>query len=215
MPNTSVTPFPARPRKLLRRNKAQSATLAKGIQILCKIWVADKGCHRPKTWLLVCNTIQTAAFICWSSVKQGSKAWHDFVLPPLFRSFLAHPRSQNSVLHHMPSFEVLGYDVERRCNEIWSEDYISRCPRFQDAEDQVEKHMEICAFGSGNLPEFQQPRDVESCVVAKMVLLQRAQQMALPPNFLDEISEPSSAIVCRRHGHFCFAGWGIDWLARM
>lgn len=42
---------------------------------------------------------------------------------------------------------------------------------------------------SGNLSEFQQPQDVSSCLVAKSVLLQRALEMELPPNFLDEISE--------------------------
>jgi hypothetical protein len=44
---------------------------------------------------------------------------------------------------------------------------------------------------TGNLPEFQVPRDVDCCLVAKSVLLQRAHQMDLPPNFLDEISQHS------------------------
>ena len=57
-----------------------------------------------------------------------------------------------------------------------------------------DKHAESFSVLSGNLPEFQQTRDVESCVVAKTVLLQRAQQMALPPNFLDEIGERSFAV---------------------
>lgn len=42
---------------------------------------------------------------------------------------------------------------------------------------------------AGRLPEFQNPVEVPSCVVAKSILMQRAQKMDLPPNFLDEISK--------------------------
>ena len=42
---------------------------------------------------------------------------------------------------------------------------------------------------TGSLPEFAEPRDVPSCIVAKKVLQRRAADIKLPPNFLDELGE--------------------------
>lgn len=45
------------------------------------------------------------------------------------------------------------------------------------------------------MPEYQQPADVPSCLVAKSVLLQRIKKLQLPANFLDELGE--SQHLCR------------------